>query len=193
MGKEDIVELRILGITFSQIQAGAYALLLEEKNGQRRVPIIIGTPEAQSIAIYLENLNPPRPLTHDLFFSFVQAMNAELKNVNIYRYEDGIFYSELIFTDGEKTIRLDSRTSDAIALAIRADARIFTTEEIMKEVSIIMEEEDILEDLDQPDKKNIFSFESMTMEELQDALDEAVSSEDYERASFIRDLMNKKK
>lgn len=193
MKKEDNVELKILGITFSQVQTGAYALLLVENNGNRRVPIIIGTPEAQSIAIYLEGLNPPRPLTHDLFISFAEAMEVKLKQVNIYRYDDGIFYSELIFDNGEKTIRLDSRTSDAIALAIRTNAKIFTTENIMKEVSVLMAEEDILGSLENTGKKNVFSFESMTLEELENALKEAISSEDYEKASFIRDLMHKKK
>lgn len=196
MEKENIVELKILGITFSQVQTGAYALILVEKNGQRRVPIIVGTPEAQSIAIYLENLNPPRPLTHDLFISFIKSMDTELTQVNIYKYEDGIFFSELIFTNQEKIIRLDSRTSDAIALAIRTNARIYTTEEIMDEVSIMMEEAEMLDDLDMDaptDEKKIFSFESMSLEELQEALQEAITGEDYEKASFIRDLINKKK
>lgn len=193
MKKEDRIELKILGITFSQVQAGAYALVLVEKDGQRRVPIIIGTPEAQSIAIYLENLNPPRPLTHDLFVSFIDAMNAELTLVDIYKYDDGIFYSELTFTDGEKTIHLDSRTSDAIALAIRTNAQIFTTEQIMQEVSIFMEDSSILEELEHSENKNIFSFESMSIEELQAALEESIAKEDYEKASFIRDLLNNKK
>ncbi|MDR3339428.1 MAG: bifunctional nuclease family protein [Candidatus Symbiothrix sp.] len=191
----DKVYLRIAGITFSQVQAGAYALVLAEVNGIRRVPIIIGTPEAQSIAIFLEKLNPPRPLTHDLFISFAKLLNIQLKEVFIYKYEDGIFFSELIFTDGIKNIRLDSRTSDAIALAVRTDAAIYTTEAIMKEVSIEMEEDNILDDEIEKDLINRTekSLENKNLEELQQSLDESIVLENYEKASFIRDLINRKK
>ncbi len=190
---KNIIKLKILGITFSQVQAGAYALILAEKYGNRRVPIIIGTPEAQSIAIYLEGLNPPRPLTHDLFISFAKAVGIELKQVNIYRYDEGIFYSELLFTDGEKFIRLDSRTSDAIALAIRTNADIFTTEEIMKDVSILMAEDEMQEEMEQTHKRSkLTSYETMSSEELQKALNEAIANEDYEKASYIRDILNQK-
>ena len=188
------LKLKIIGITYSQVQAGAYALILSEENGKRRIPIIIGTPEAQSIAIFLENLNPPRPLTHDLFISFVKALNAKLNQVNIYRYEDGIFSSELIFEAGEKTIRLDARTSDAIALAIRTNAAIYIAESIMNEAGILMEENDIFGDIYETEAKNtVLSIESMSMEELRVALEESITNEDYEKASFLRDLIRQKK
>ena len=192
--RNDIIKLKIVGITYSQVQAGAYALILSEEDEKRRIPIIIGTPEAQSIAIFLEGLNPPRPLTHDLFISFAEALNVKLSQVNIYRYEDGIFYSELIFDAGEKNIRLDSRTSDAIALAIRTNAAIYITESIMNEAGILMTEDDILDDMDEPGPKNtVLSFDSMSIEELQHALERSVKNEDYEKASFLRDLIRKKK
>jgi bifunctional DNase/RNase len=187
-----MVKLKILGITFSQVQAGAYALVLTEENGNRRVPIIIGTPEAQSIAIALEGLIPPRPLTHDLFITFAKSLNAELKQVNIYKYEDGVFYSELVFDVQKETIRIDSRTSDAISLAIRADAPIFITEEIMKDVCIFIAEND-WEEIEESEKQRKVSFESMSSEELKKTLNEAITNEDYEKASYIRDLINKLK
>jgi bifunctional DNase/RNase len=190
-----MIRLRILGITFSQVQAGAYALILAEEGGKRRIPIIIGTPEAQSIAIFLEGLNPPRPLTHDLFITFAQAVNVGLKQVNIHKYSDGIFFSEIIFDNGGKTFRLDARTSDAIALAVRTQAPIFITEEIMKEVSILTndEDDDFWDNIEeQPEKKSRISFESMNLEDLQIQLNEAIASEDYEKASSIRDLINQK-
>lgn len=186
------IKLKVLGITFSQVQAGAYALVLAEEGGARRVPIIIGTPEAQSIAIFLEKLHPPRPLTHDLFISFTKLLNITLKEVFIYKYEEGVFFSDLIFNDTIKDIHLDSRTSDAIALAVRTDANIYTTEEIMKEVSVEMEEEEIIDDLEQDISGSGFSLESMNLDELQNSLNEAITMENYEKASYIRDLINKK-
>ena len=113
------IKLRVQGLTNSQIQSGAYALILAEEDGVRRIPIIVGTSEAQSIAIALERITPPRPLTHDLFATFAQAFGVRLCEVFIYKFEDGVFYSELLFEDGIKQIRLDSRTSDAIAIALR--------------------------------------------------------------------------
>ncbi|GHT74065.1 hypothetical protein AGMMS50262_06290 [Bacteroidia bacterium] len=187
-----MVQLKILGITFSQVQAGAYALILTEENGKRRIPIIIGTPEAQSIAIFLEGLTPPRPLTHDLFITFAQALNAELKQVNIYKYEDGVFYSEILFTKDNKNIYIDARTSDAIALAIRNYAPIYITEAIMNDVSILMTDDDFLEEIPQQSEKKAVSFESMTPEELQQSLNDAITSENYEQASHIRDIIKKK-
>ena len=107
---EKRVKLRVQGITNSQVQSGAYALILAEEKGIRRIPIIVGMPEAQSIAIALEGLKPPRPLTHDLFATFAQAFGIRLTEVYIYRFEEGIFYSELLFTDGDRSIKVDSRT-----------------------------------------------------------------------------------
>ena len=188
----DKIKLKILGITFNQVEAGAYALILAEEQGNRRIPIIIGTPEAQSIAIFLENLRPPRPLTHDLFISFLRLLNITLKEVNIYKYEEGIFHSELIFNDGMKDFFLDARTSDAIALALRANAPIYIANNIMKEVSVELEEEDITENLGQSMQKQTLSLDNLSPEKLQKLLNEAITTENYEKASYLRDLINEK-
>ena len=186
-------KLKILGITFNQVQVGAYALILAEEQGNRRIPIIIGTPEAQSIAIFLENLHPPRPLTHDLFITFLKLSNYTLKEVNIYKYEEGVFHSEVSFYDGKKHIFLDSRTSDAIALAIRAGAPIYIAEEIMKDVAIELEEDEEDDDISKQSSKNqIISLENLSSEKLQTFLNEAISTENYEKASYIRDLIKEK-
>ncbi|MDR0232236.1 MAG: bifunctional nuclease family protein [Dysgonamonadaceae bacterium] len=193
------IKLNVLGITFSQVQAGAYALVLAEENGLRRVPIIIGTPEAQSIAIFLEGLHPPRPLTHDLFVTFMSKVNVLLKEIFIYKFSDGVFYSELVFSSEGQEIKIDSRTSDAIALAIRSGSPIYTTDEIMQEAGIVIEEDDDdFEDFDNSRKNQTSQTqqhlsEKLSKEELQKALNEAISMEDYEKASKLRDLLNKKK
>ena len=189
----DKTKLKILGITFNQVQAGAYALILAEEQGNLRIPIIIGTPEAQSIAIFLENLRPPRPLTHDLFISFLQLLDITLKEINIYKYEEGVFHSELIFNDGKKDIFLDSRTSDAIALALRANAPIYIANSIMKEVAIELEEEDMNDDPEQSNQKKTVSLDNLGQEKLKQLLNEAIVTENYEKASYIRDLINEKK
>lgn len=186
------VKLKLIGLTFSQVQAGAYALILAENEGVRRFPVMIGTPEAQSIAIFMEGLHPPRPLTHDLFVSLTGILNIKLKEIFISKYEDGIFFSELIFDDGIKEIHLDARTSDAIAIAIRAKADIFITEEIMSEVSIEMEEE-IIEETENSSRETGLTIDQMNLDELQKKLDEAIVMENYEKASYIRDTINKLK
>ncbi|MDR1367280.1 MAG: bifunctional nuclease family protein [Candidatus Accumulibacter sp.] len=187
-----MVQLKILGLTFSQVQTGAYALILAEEGGSRRIPIIIGTPEAQSIAIYLEKLQPPRPLTHDFFIAFAQNMNVRIKHIYIHSYIDGIFHSQVIFETEERTFAMDARTSDAIALAIRCDAPIFIDEDIMNEAGILMEDDTWPDEETPVEKKNNNSFESMKIEDLQRKLKEAIAREDFEKASFIRDLIHKK-
>jgi bifunctional DNase/RNase len=186
------IKLKLVSITFSQVQAGAYALILGEDEGLRRIPIMIGTPEAQSIAIFLERLRPPRPITHDLFISLTNTLNIKLKEIFIYKFEEGIFFSELIFDNGGKEIRLDARTSDAIAIAIRANADIFITEKIMNEISIELEEEEIIEEMENILPNNI-PLNKMSLNILQQVLDEAIVKEDYEKASYIRDLISKLK
>ncbi|MDE6306034.1 MAG: bifunctional nuclease family protein, partial [Muribaculaceae bacterium] len=116
---EERIRLEVLGISYSQIQSGAYALILAQTDGPIRIPIVIGAAEAQSIAIRMEGIKPPRPLTHDLFTTFAHAFGVKLLEVYIYRFENGIFSSELTFSDGERQIVIDSRTSDAIAIAMR--------------------------------------------------------------------------
>jgi len=196
MEEDSKIKLYVLGITFGQVQAGAYALLLAEENGARKIPIIIGTPEAQSITLFLEGSNPPRPLTHDLFIKFMDKMDAVLTEIFIYQFADGIFYSELVFYKDNKYIKMDSRTSDAIALAVRANAPIFTTETIMQVAGDFIEEEDGFENIERGEQAITMqqrSLENSSEKELQKALNEAISMEDYEKASKIRDLLNKKK
>jgi len=132
------VKLKVLGISYSQTQSGAYALVLVEENGERRIPIIIGGFEAQSIVIKLENLNPPRPLTHDLLKSFADSFGITVFEVYIDRLEEGVFYSKLTCSNGEKEFSIDSRTSDAVALALRFNCPIFTTEDIIERAGIII-------------------------------------------------------
>jgi bifunctional DNase/RNase len=188
-----MIQLKILGLTFSQVQTGAYALILSEEGRGRRIPIIIGTPEAQSIAIYLEGLNPPRPLTHDFFIAFARIMNVKIKRINIHRYEDGIFYSQVVFDSGEKTFAMEARTSDAIALAVRSEAPIFIEEDILNEVGIVMEDDYFWDEAESvPEKQSNIPFESMPPEELQKKLKEAIAREDFEKASCIRDILHKK-
>jgi len=191
------VKLKVLGISYSQTQSGAYALILVEENGERRVPIIIGGFEAQAIVIKLENLDPPRPLTHDLFRSFAAEFNITIIEVMIYKLEEGVFYSRLLCNNGEKEISIDSRTSDAVALALRFGCPIYITEEILEKagITITAAEADTSSDAD---SENLFEtgnskFDSYSDEELYKMIDEAVKTEDYERAASIRDEIDKRK
>jgi len=141
-----LIRLKVIGISYSQTQSGAYALILAEEKGERRIPIIIGGFEAQAIVIKLENLEPPRPLTHDLFRSFAMACGVTVEQVLINKLREGIFYSEIVCTDGERRFSIDSRTSDAVALALRFECPIFMEPQILNEAGIVMsdtaEEED---------------------------------------------------
>lgn len=201
------IKLNVLGISYSQTQTGAYALVLTEENGERRIPIIIGGFEAQAIAIQLEGLKPPRPLTHDLFLNFAMSFGINLLEVNIYRLEEGVFYSQLICNNGGKDIEIDTRTSDAIALALRFKCPIYTTEEILQKSGIVIDIES--EDKTEPksstsdktsgkktQKKSSLSrdeYKNLDVDTLENLLDEAVKKEEYEKASIIRDEINKKK
>ena len=133
------IKLNVLGISYSQTQSGAYALVLTEENGDRRIPIIVGGFEAQSIAIQLEGLKPPRPLTHDLFLNFAVSFKIDILEVNIHKLEEGVFYSKLLCDDGKNKVTVDARTSDAIALALRFKCPIYTTEEIMERAGIVLD------------------------------------------------------
>ncbi|MBN2805249.1 MAG: bifunctional nuclease family protein [Prolixibacteraceae bacterium] len=191
------IKLNVLGLSVSQTQTGAYALVLVEENGERRIPIIIGPVEAQSIAIQLEGLHPPRPLTHDLFKNIAQAFKIELLEVIIYKLEEGIFYSELICEQGGTRIAIDSRTSDAVALALRFKCPIYTTEEILAKAGIVIElseepeEEDIVDD--QFTEEGVTRYDLVSTSELQRLLQEAVKDENYELASEIRDEISRRK
>ncbi|MDX9883245.1 MAG: bifunctional nuclease family protein [Prolixibacteraceae bacterium] len=188
------VRLNILGLSVSQTQSGAYALVLTEENGDRRIPIIIGPVEAQAIAIQLEGLKPPRPLTHDLFKNLASVFDIKLEEVVIYKLEEGIFYSELICTSGEKRIRIDSRTSDAVALALRFKCPIYTSEEILQKAGIVLEDEQGFGAGKEPAKgSRETEYKNYTVTELNDLLNEAIANEDYERASTIRDEITRRK
>ena len=187
------VRLRIVGLTYSQSQTGSYALVLSEEEGERRIPIMIGAFEAQAIALHLEELQPPRPLTHDLFRSFALAYSIELKEVFINKLEEGIFYSELVFFNGEDIVTIDSRTSDAVALALRFKCPIFTSPEILEKAGIIMEDKskDIADLVEEAEEKK-GGFSEKSAEELQEMLGQAIKSEDYELASKIRDEIKRR-
>ena len=188
------VKLSILGISFSQVQAGAYALVFSESDGPRRLPIVIGTPEAQSIAIVMEKINPPRPLSHDLMVSTFLALNVELIDVFIYKFENGAFHAELTLQQGENQYKIDSRTSDGVALSIRTGAPIYTTEEIMRTMSVVFDNEDD----EQTEMKDFLSNEDkdlsqLSTEALNSLLEEALSKEDFESAISLRDELTKRK
>ncbi|HOO85742.1 MAG TPA: bifunctional nuclease family protein [Prolixibacteraceae bacterium] len=189
------VKLNVLGLSISQTQTGAYALVLSEENGDRRIPIIIGPVEAQSIAIQLEGLHPPRPLTHDLFKNIANAFGIDLVEVVIYKLEEGIFYSELICEQDGNRIAVDSRTSDAVALALRFRCPIYTTEEIIQKAGIVIEVSD-RNSADQANDEGMSESESYnynTIEELEQMLKDAVKDENYELASELRDEITRRK
>jgi bifunctional DNase/RNase len=188
------VKLRVMGLTFSQTQTGSYALVLAEESGKKRIPIMIGAFEAQSIALHLEELKPPRPLTHDLFVSFSKAYSVELQEVMISKLEEGIFYSELVFVHDGETVRIDSRTSDAVALALRFKCPIYTTAEILERAGIILEEKmEQEEEVEPEEEEESVALESKPVEELEHMLSQAISNEDYETASQIRDEMKRRR
>ena len=189
---DDRVKLKVMGITYSQIQNGAYALVLAEENGDRRIPIIIGTAEAQSIAIRLEHLTPPRPMTHDLFASFAQGFGIRLREVFVYHYEDGVFSSELLFDDGTRQIRIDSRTSDAIAIALRTQSPIYTTEKIISEAGIIFQEEPKEKKKEETKTVKRKHLNDYSTKELKERLEEAVRMEAYEKAALIGQEIKKR-
>jgi uncharacterized protein len=192
------IRLNILGLSVSQTQSGAYALVLAEDNGDRRIPIIIGPVEAQAIAIQLEGLKPPRPLTHDLIKNIALAFDIALLEVTIHKLEEGIFFSELLCEMDGREVRIDSRTSDAIALALRFRCPIYTTEDILKKAGIVLEmnEEHTSRNSERespPSKTSKTTYEKYTTADLEAALFEAIKNEDYEKASLIRDEIKRRK
>ncbi len=198
------VKLDIVGLSYSQTQSGAYALVLGEVNGRRRLPIIIGAFEAQAIAIEIEKMTPSRPLTHDLFKTFAQTYKIEIKEILIYNLVDGVFFAKLICTNGDQIEEIDARTSDAIALAVRFNAAIYTYEFILSSAGIVIEGNDLLflQNMDNISKEEgqedigtsipSSSYGSLSLEELSQKLQEAIAEEAYEKAARIRDELNKR-
>ncbi|MFD2530313.1 MULTISPECIES: bifunctional nuclease family protein [Polaribacter] len=200
-----LIKLTIKGISYSQTQTGAYALVLSEMEGSRTLPIIIGAFEAQSIAIALEKeIRPPRPLTHDLFKTFSDRFQIEIKEVIIHKLVDGVFFSSLICEkDGEQEV-IDARTSDAIAIAVRFQAPIYTYENILDKAGVYLKieeelgltddaEDEITSEIDtilEVDKSDSYAEKSIT--ELNQELDKAVANENYELAAKIRDEISKR-
>ena len=190
------IKLEIVGLSYSQTQSGAYALVLSEAEGNRRLPIIIGGFEAQAIAIELEKMTPTRPLTHDLFKNFATTFNISVKEVVIYRLEEGIFYSKLICEQEGKEVEIDARTSDAIAIGVRFDCPVFTSEKILSSAGMLLdetsEEDDFMAENIENEDAPSDSIEQLSIEDLQNQLNQAIENEDYELASKLRDEINKR-
>lgn len=190
------IRLEVIGMSYSQLQSGAYALILGEADGRRRLPIIIGSFEAQSIALELEKMKPSRPLTHDLFKTFAVTFNISITEVLIHKFADGIFYALLCCTNGEQKVEIDSRTSDAVALALRFKCPVYTTEEVLALAAIDMAEQNEVFDVsgDEPADEEAVTgeYEGYDMEELEKMMQKAIDSEDYEKASLIRDEIKRR-
>ncbi|MTI32114.1 bifunctional nuclease domain-containing protein [Xanthovirga aplysinae] len=202
----DKIELEILGLSSSQSQSGSFALVLGELKGNRRLPIIIGMFEAQAIAIEIEKITPNRPMTHDLFKSFAKSFDFSIKEILISDLKEGVFFAKLICSDGNQTVEIDARPSDAIAIGLRFDVPIFTFESIMSEAGIVLtdeveEEEKAEKEVPKKTEKKHVSrqgkplseqLKDFSLDQLKRMLDEALAKEDYERAALIRDEMNRR-
>jgi bifunctional DNase/RNase len=202
----DKLRLYIKGLSYSQTQTGAYALVLGEEKGERRLPIIIGGFEAQSIAIALEkDVNPPRPLTHDFYKNFADGFDINLIEVVIHKLQDGVFFSILVFKRGKEEVILDARTSDAVALAIRFEAPIYTYAEILDKAGVILNESGgkskaetkrqegtVAKSAKGESESSTTDLAAQSLEHLHQLMDKAVENEDYERAARIRDEIDKR-
>lgn len=195
------IKLEILGLSPSQSQTGTFALVLGEELGNRRLPIIIGVFEAQAIAVQIENIIPNRPMTHDLFKSFAEALNYTLKEIIISDLKEGVFYAKIVCQDGLKEVEVDSRPSDAIAIGLRFNAPIYTTEAILAEAGIVSsslskeedeENDDFIKESIRPKGSFAEQLQEMQNDELQKLLEDALAREDYEQAAKIRDEMGKR-
>lgn len=189
--------MNVIGLQYSQTQTGAYALLLTEASGKRRLPIIIGGLEAQSIALELEKMTPSRPLTHDIFKTFAESFDIQMVEVVIYNLSEGVFFSKIRFSSQDKEIEIDSRTSDAVALALRFGSPIYTFENILSSAGILIDPDSsdfglFDEETDEETDEN--EFAKLPNEDLERMLHEALDEEEYEKASRIRDeLKNRNK
>lgn len=194
------IKLDVVGLSYSQTQSGAYALVMTELNGRRRLPIIIGGFEAQAIAVELEKIVPTRPLTHDLFKLFAGTFNISIVEVIIYNLVDGVFHAKIVCNDGEKTSEIDARTSDAIALALKFECPIYTYEFILASAGIMIEGNDFvfLDNMEpgvkvEENREEPQTYKSMSDEELKEKLQQALNDEAYEQAVKIRDELSKRK
>jgi len=185
------VQVDILGLSTSPSSAGAYALILKETNGKRKLPIIIGAFEAQSIALELEGMKPPRPLTHDLMRNIIDLFAVSLNEVCINELRDGTFYAKLTIEGLSETQEIDSRPSDAIALAVRYGAPIYVGEEVLNEAGIISEDEEETEEVLPKEESAQAKKPATKLEQLQTSLKEAIEKEDYEKAAKLRDDIRK--
>jgi uncharacterized protein len=208
------IKLEILGLSSSQSQSGSFALVLGEETGNRRLPIIIGMFEAQAIAIEIEKIIPNRPMTHDLFKSFALSFNFTVEEIVISDLKEGVFFAKIICSDGIKTIEIDARPSDAIAIGLRFEVPIFTYESILSEAGIVLSDlneenefkkEDQKKEPKEPKEKKEESkkkkpassskpevMKDTSVEQLKTMLQDALDKEDYERAARIRDELNKR-
>ena len=187
------VRLKVIGISYNQTQSGAYALILAEEKGNRRIPIIIGGFEAQAIVVKLENLTPPRPLTHDLLLLFAREFGITILEVLIYKLEEGVFFSRLLCNNGDKEILIDARTSDAVALALRFGCPIYITEDILEKAGITINISNTGESADSDIEPENMKYDGYSNDELFKMIDESIKTEDYEKAAVIRDELEKRK
>ena len=191
------VNLEIVGLTYSESSTGAYVLILGDKLSQRRLPIVIGSVEAESIAVGIEKHRNGRPHTHDLFLRFAKEFGIEIMEVVINRFRDGIYYAMLVCKQGDDLTMIDARPSDAIAIAVRVGCEIYAYETVMDEAGIIMDDMDKPMDDDKEEHINkvasITSLDRLDLDALEDLLQEAIDNEDYMKAAEIRDEINRRK
>ena len=192
------VNLEILGLTYSESSTGAYVLIMGDKNSQRRLPIVIGSAEAESIAVGIEKHKNGRPHTHDLFIRFAREFDIEIMEVVINRFRDGVYYAMLVCKQGDDLTMVDARPSDAIAIAVRVGCEIYAYESIMEEAGILMDDMDETKENESENasiNKGVTStsMELLNIEALEDLLQEAIDNEDYQKAAQIRDEINRRK
>ena len=192
------VNLEIVGLTYSESSTGAYVLILGDKNSQRRLPIVIGSAEAESIAVGIDHQRKGRPLTHDLFLRFAKEFGIEIMEVVINRFRDGVYYAMLVCKQGDDLTMIDARPSDAIAIAVRAGCEIYAYETVMDEAGIIMDDME-KEETEEPAEAPInigkaqTSLDMLDLDSLEELLQEAIDNEDYQKAAEIRDVINGRK
>jgi bifunctional DNase/RNase len=188
------IHLDITGIAYSQTQSGSYVLTLSEVAGKRKLPIVIGGFEAQSIAVELEKMVPNRPLTHDLIKTLCKSYTINVKEILIYKFHEGVFYAKLICEKDGSYSEIDSRTSDAIAVGVRFDAPIYALNQVMEEAAGVDEdiEPEFSQELSTEEVHEVEVADELSLEELNSQLEEAINNEDYELASKLRDIINRR-